>query len=245
MTNEEIISQFPECEYLKKEDIIECVNKLFDDVKFYRKIYNYVMDTCKKVYPEPEYDRINRNNNDGWKIWNDYFYGSGYDDSWHYVNPFGDWIKLIEEEFISRNGKIHEFKEACKIAADKWCELLFGWHMQNNGALDEEHSFNMCALGTILAEDSKKNISEKVKIKAHKLIEEYYLDGCLWKHDGVKTYVELSCDYGPNVPLYELLVKAGIKRNDASNICPWKTSISIDNKDNCVLYHTYQHMDYL
>ena len=32
-------------------------------------------------------------------------------------------------------------------------------------------------------------------------------------------------DYGPNTPLYEILIKAGVDKRDAANITPWKTGI--------------------
>lgn len=38
MTNEEIINAFPECWRIKKADMAECVNRVFDEVKFYNEV---------------------------------------------------------------------------------------------------------------------------------------------------------------------------------------------------------------
>ena len=45
----------------------------------------------------------------------------------------------IEETWVDLNGKANTNEEAAKKAADKWCELIFGWHLQDNGAIDETH----------------------------------------------------------------------------------------------------------
>ena len=80
----------------------------------------------------------------------------------------------VQAQWVTVNGTAHSMEEAAHIAASKWCELLFGWHLQDNGALDEETSFNMCALGTYLAESAKKDITEQAKKNAYGLFFEYY-----------------------------------------------------------------------
>ena len=176
----------------------------------------------------------------------------------------------IEKAWVDLNGKANTNEEAAKKAADKWCELIFGWHLQDNGAINENHAggFYACALGTVLANKSKEGISEDVKKKAHSLFYEYYLRQLhyyetkdkkdidwLVEHipdDDKKDpfdwrYFEFRCDlysdYGPTTPLYLILVNAGVDKRDAGNICPWKTGIDIRVVDNAVMYNTYQHQE--
>lgn len=178
----------------------------------------------------------------------------------------------IEETWVDLNGKANTNEEAAKKAADKWCELIFGWHLQDNGAIDENHAggFMACALGTVLANRSKEGISEDVKKKAHSLFYEYYLrqlhynetkdkkdidwlvenlpdddkkDPFDWRYFGFRC--DLYCDYGPGTPLYLILVNAGVDKRAAGNICPWKTGIDIRPVDNAVMYNTYQHREEL
>lgn len=174
----------------------------------------------------------------------------------------------LEEEWVKKNGQANTDEEAAKKAADKWCELLFNWHLQDNGAINEDHAggFYACALGTILANDSKEGISEDVKKKTHELLYEYYKRQLHYEKTRdkkdidwlVKTFpdddekdpfdwkyfefrVDLYCDYGPSTSLYLILVNAGVNKRDANNICPWKTGIEIRHIDNAVMYNTYQH----
>ena len=176
----------------------------------------------------------------------------------------------IEKAWVDLNGKANTNEEAAKKAADKWCELIFGWHLQDNGAINENHAggFYACALGTVLANKSKEGISEDVKKKAHSLFYEYYLrllhyyetkdkkdidwlvehlpdddkkDPFDWRYFEFRC--DLYCDYGPGTPLYLILVNAGVDKKDARNICPWKTGIDIRPVDNAVMYNTYQHQE--
>lgn len=179
------------------------------------------------------------------------------------------WKFNLMEHWVEYNGKAHNDEEAAKIAADKWCELLFQWHLQDNGALNETHGggFPACALATILANDSKENITEDMKVKAHELFYQYYLrmihygktfddadikwlkenlkpdDDFDWERYGFR--LDMYCDYDPSYPLYIILLNAGLGESDIRNICPWKTGISIRREDNTVMYNTYQHCDEL
>lgn len=176
----------------------------------------------------------------------------------------------IEKTWVDLNGKANTNEEAAKKAADKWCELIFGWHLQDNGAINENHGggFYACALGTVLANKSKEGISEDVKKKAHSLFYEYYLrllhyyetkdkkdidwlvehlpdddkkDPFDWRYFEFRC--DLYCDYNPGTPLYLILVNAGVDKRTAGNICPWKTGINIRVVDNAVMYNTYQHQE--
>ena len=183
----------------------------------------------------------------------------------------------IEKIWVDLNGKVNTNEEAAKKAADKWCELIFGWHLQDNGTIDEGHTdgfythgFTTCALGTILANDSKEVISEDVKKKAHNLFYEYYLHQLHYYETNDKKDIDwlvenlpdddkkdpfdwryfefgcdLYCDYGPSTPLHLILVNAGVDKMDVRNICPWKTGIDIRAVDNAVMYNTYQHQEEL
>lgn len=173
----------------------------------------------------------------------------------------------LEGVWVELNGMAHSDEEAAKIAADKWCELLFCWHLQDNGAINESHGggFPACALGTILANKSKESITEEMKRKAHELFYQYYLKAIHfnrtydrrdiewakenlkdktgnfdWNHIG--SDYEMYCDYDPSWPLYLVLVNSGIEDSDANNICPWKTGIYIRKEDNAVMYSTYQNL---
>lgn len=176
----------------------------------------------------------------------------------------------IEKTWVDLNGKANTNEEAAKKVADKWCELIFGWHLQDNGAINENHGggFYACALGTVLANKSKEGISEDVKKKAHSLFYEYYLrllhyyetkdkkdidwlvehlpdddkkDPFDWRYFEFRC--DLYCDYNPGTPLYLILVNAGVDKRTAGNICPWKTGINIRVVDNAVMYNTYQHQE--
>ena len=189
-----------------------------------------------------------------WKRYSDISY------AWHNASRY----TRLEDAWVMVNGKTHTDEEAAMIAADNWCELLFGWHMQDNGALDEMHGggFPACALGTILADKAKENISEEMKIKAHELFYQYYLksihydrtydsNDIRWLETTLKDDTgefdwkygfdyDMYCDYDPAWSLYLILTNSGIEDSDARHICPWKTGISIRREDNAVMYTTYQ-----
>ena len=232
---------------------------------------HYFYDELEKLFP---YNSSNIN----WKLERDelektpeykaWKYNSDVRDVFHYTSRSIE----LEEYWVEANGKANTDEEAAKKAADKWCELIFGWHLQDNGAINEDHAggFKACALGTILANRSKEGITEEVKLKAHQLFYEYYLRAIHFRNSGyrsgedidwlVKTLpdddkkdpfdwkrfgfdVDMYCDYGPGTPLYLILVNAGVDKHAAGNICPWKTGISIRYVDNAVMYNTYQHRD--
>lgn len=195
--------------------------------------------------------------------------------SWKRYRDIDDvWYKCknianLEDKWIELNGMTHSDEEAARIAADKWCELIFGSHLQDNGAHNESHGggFLACALGTILANRSKEGITEEKKCKAHELFYQYYLKAIHfkrtldakdidWLNENLKDKTgkfywkdisdyDMDCDYDPSWPLYLVLVNSGIEDTDARNICPWKTSISIRKVDNAVLYRTYRNIEEL
>ena len=178
----------------------------------------------------------------------------------------------LEEVWVDINGQVRTDDEAAELAANKWCELLFGKHLQDNGAINENHAGGVyaCTLGTVLANESKKGITEEMQLKTKNLIKEYYLHNIEYhKTDGRNAvewaqknlpdndkknsfsweygfgYGSMYCDYGPSTPLYLILINAGISERDACNICPWKTGIEIRHVDNTVFLNTYRHQEEL
>lgn len=238
MTNEEIINMFPECEYIKKEDIVPIITYVMNEIKYYGKIGNYIYDECKKFFPESHYP------SEEYTKYFEYFYGTYDKETKIDNNPFGDWVESIKKEFFKRKGVIRSYEEACKIATDKWIELIFGFHIQDNGAINENHpgGFASCALGTVLKNKviGKYIQTNKYIDKVKELIEHWYLNDYQ-----ENNWCELSCDYGPNTYLDNILVKAGINEKDTSSICPWKTRIGINFVDNSVEYYTYQHVEFI
>ena len=174
----------------------------------------------------------------------------------------------LSKDWVAVNGKAHTNEEAATIAANKWCELIFGWHLQDNGALNEDHpgGFMACALATSLGNDARERVTEEMKVKAHTLFKEYYLRDLHYsetydrkdlewlkntlvdetgEYEWKYGFGDLSCDYDPTWPLYLILFHAGIKENDIRSLCPWKTTIRIRKEDNVVMYSTYQNREEL
>lgn len=252
------------------DNIKDLVVKFFDfnqlsaaNDYFYHAFDKFVPDTYEQIDWELEEEK--RKETPEFKQWRRHGDISGH---WFCAKRESE----LEERWVDVHGKIRTNEEAATIAADKWCELLFGWHLQDNGALNEDHpgGFTACALGTVLANKSKEKITEEMKIKTRELFIEYYsrflhlyetfdLDDIKWAektmpdddkerpydwHYGFKSG-SMYCDYGPYRPLYLLLIAAGIPKNDANSICPWKTGIDIRPLDNAVFYNTYQHREEL
>lgn len=241
--------------FFNKESLSEAESYL------YRVLGDYIDGSYDKIDHDLSYEEQKKT--DAYKNWLRF---SDIEGVWGHCRR----MLRLSEEWANINGKKHTDEEAAKIAADKWCELLFDWHLQDNGALNEDHpgGFTACALGTILANTSKERITEEMKVKAHELFQEYYRRSIHFHNDynqedlnWLKTtfpdkegnydwkygfgYNDMYCDYNPYYPLYLLLVNAGIPDKDVRNICPWKTGISIRKEDNAVLYHTYQHREEL
>ena len=242
MTNEELIQAFPECEKIKREDIAECIIKAMDEEKFCSEATNKVYRKAHELYPtyKGPYDENNAEQN----AYREYFYGI-YEKG--IESPFRSWLEVMEREFIARHGEVHTFDEACQIAADEWMRMIFGAHFQDNGDKSSAGGLAMM-LGTALKQDARKDYGDDVVEKARTLMKEFYLADCILEDDEDKDrkYSQPPyCDYGPNTALFNILVKAGVSERDANNICPWKTGITIDKKDNSVVVRGYQTARYL
>ena len=252
------------------DDVITNIINEYFNKKTLTEANRYIYNVLNK-YVKGSYDNINWDlgrpaveETPEYKVWRRYS-----DISYIWSDCMGNFIK---ETWVDLNGRANTNEEAAKKAADKWCELIFGWHLQDNGAINENHGggFYACALGTVLANNSKEKISEDVKKKAHSLFYEYYLHELHYYETNDKKDIDwlvenlpdddkkdpfdwryfefrcdLYCDYGPTTPLHLILVNAGVDKSDTGNICPWKTGIDIRAVDNAVIYKTYQHQDEL
>jgi len=158
------------------------------------------------------------------------------------------------EGWVYYNGKKRTLDEACELAANSWMNLIFKWHLNDNGALNEEHSFFASALSSSIGNDIKEKISEDVKKKAFELFKGFYkayiLNDVNWLLENIpsdnpekfnwKCICEPDCDYDPSWSLYLILFNAGVAKDDIKWICPWKTSIKVRPVDNAVIIGGYQ-----
>lgn len=233
MTNEELIQAFPECEKVKRDDMRQCIIDAIEQENFYceasRKVYNKAHD----LWP---YKREWRDGDTEYEDYKLYFWGD-----WHDVkSPFDEWLRCkFEEEFIERHGQAHTFDEACQMAADEWTRMIFGNHVQNNGDQSDAGGMSMI-LGTLAKDRASQDIDSKTIEEFRQLCKEFYLGGCVYetKYGKVKDWP--YCDYHPNEPLADLLVKAGVPSDRIGSICPWKTGITINERDNAVRIGGYQ-----
>ena len=238
MTNEELIQAFPENGgRMKIQQVKFITDKVFEECKTYREIRKMVLDYSLRFWPEPKDVKWDH---PAYREWSDYFWGN-YNTGQH---VFNDWIGKLQDEFIRRNGSRRSFGEACQIAADEWTRMILYDHIQDNGDQSESGGWLMI-LGTLVKDRAAKGITEKTIEKFRKLMADYYRSGCLYKTDKYTHEAEPYCDYHPNSPLANLLIKAGVPENSVGNICPWKTGIYIDKRDGTVVVRRYQKETYL
>lgn len=227
ITNEGFVMLFPECTYIKCSDIEPLIQTLFEECKDYREINEKVKDYCWKYYPRPDTK------------------SEEYDTYLEYYNKVTEWIEHIKREYVERKGYKHPFEEACLIAAHEWARMIFGIHVQNNGDKTKAGN-NLSYIATLTKEKAKENIDTKVVGKFITLMAEYYNSGC--KDKKISDYsidIEPYCDYHPNSPLRNILIKSGVDKAKVDKICPWKTGITIDKIDYAVAVRGYQTIEYL
>ena len=227
ITNEGLAMLFPECTYIKCSDIEPLIQTLFEECKDYREINEKVKDYCWKYYPRPDTK------------------SEEYDTYLEYYHKVTEWIKHIEREYVERKGYRHPFDEACLIAAHEWAKMIFGVHVQNNGDKTPAGDF-LSIMGTLAKEKAKKDLNIQVVGKFITLMTEYYKNGC--KDERVSGYsidIDPYCDYYPNSPLRNILIKSGVNKEKVEKICPWKTGISIDEIDYAVKVRRYQTVEYI
>lgn len=232
MTNEQLAAAFPECERIKKEQVVPFVEQVFNEVESWRQIGYKMKLLCQELWPKPKdvkrEDPLRQE-------WNHYFYGdyeTGQED-------FYNWEKLLENEYLQRTGERRTMDESCQIAADEWARMIFSNHIQNNGDQSDAGGMAM-VLGTLVKDKASRGIGSEVVEKFRKLCKEYYLGGCRYEDKYGWTKCEPYCDYHPNSVLADLLLEAGVREDSVGNICPWKTGISVDERDHAVIVRGYQ-----
>lgn len=233
MTNEELIQAFPECEKIKREDIAECITKAMTEERFYAEASNKVYRKAHELWP---YQQGLKDDDPERMARRAYFF---YDILKGVKSPFNEWLKTFETEFIAQHGQVRTFDEACQTAADEWVKMIFDHNMQDNGDKSYMGVFSM-ALGTLIKEKARRGIGIEFVEKFRTLCRDYYLGGCIYKDRIGKLRAEPYCDYGPNSPLADLLLKAGVPKERVDGICPWKTGITINERDNSVIIRGYQ-----
>ncbi|MBQ8095556.1 MAG: hypothetical protein IJ243_00500 [Prevotella sp.] len=235
MTNEELTAAFPECERIKREQVAPIVEQVMNEVESWREISWGVKKSCKELWPEPEY------RTDAYNEWGHYFYGD-----WKTgQKDFDTWVKLLEDEYLQRTGERRTLDEACQLAADEWTRMIFGNHVQNNGDQSDAGGMAM-VLGTLAKDKASRGIGSEVVEKFRTLCKEFYIGGCRVDEGKYGWRVnEPYCDYHPNSPLADLLLKAGVPEKSVGNICPWKTGISVDDRDHAVIVRGYQTERYI
>ena len=239
MTNEELIQAFPECEKIKRDDMRQCIIEAIEQEKFYSEASSKVYRKARELYPcyKAPYDKEDPEQN----AYRAYFWSDFHGNR----SPFQKWIDTFETEFIERHGQQHTFDEACQMAADEWARMIFGTHMQNNGDQSDSGGLAM-VLGTLVKDRAKKDYGSEVIDKFRSLIKEHYLGGCLFEYEDGKKYHDVpDCDYHPSASLRQALKRAGCKDDDIENMCPWKTTILIDARDNSVVVRGYQTERYI
>jgi hypothetical protein len=239
MATDELIQAFPECEKIKREDIAECITKAMTEERFYAEASNKVYRKANELWPyqcglkDDDPERVARRA---------YFF---YDIQKGVKSPFNEWLKTFETEFIAQHGQVRTFDEACQTAADEWARMIFGSHVQNNGDQSDAGGLAM-VLGTLAKSKASSGISSDTIEKFRKLCKEYYLGGCRYKEDKYGWMESVPhCDYGPNGALSRLLDQAGVPHDRIGSICPWKTGITINRRDNSVCVHGYQTERYM
>lgn len=239
MTTEELIQAFPECEKIKREDIAECITKAMTEERFYAEACDKVCRKANELWP---YQRGLKNDDPERMAYMAYFYG----DIMEGVEaPFNKWQETFKTEFIAQHGQVRTFDEACQTAADEWARMIFGNHFQNNGDQSDAGGPTM-VLGTLVKDKANSGYGKNVIDKFRSLMADHYRGGCRWKGDGGTEYRDVpGVDYRPSVSLLGLLVKAGCKEDDANYMCPWKTGITFDQRDNSVCVRGYRTARYM
>ena len=239
MTTEELIQAFPECEKIKREDIAECITKVMTEERFYAEASDKVYHKAHELWP---YQRGLKDDDPERVAYKAYFWG---DILKGVEAPFKKWQETFETEFIARHGQVRTFDEACQTAADEWARMIFGNHIQNNGDQSDAGGLAM-VLGTLVKDKASGGYGKDIIDKFRSLMADHYRGECRWKSErGTEYRDEPDVDYHPSASLLGLLVKAGCEEKDANNMCPWKTGITINRRDNSVCVRGYQTERYI
>ena len=232
---EYLISIFPKDSKTNAEDFRQTLVDIFENEQYCQKIFDRLRKRFEDFFPYPTKEQ--------WEDMSD-------DEKYCrvYVNEKSliyDWSKDVERLFVRAKGPRRKYDEACELAADTWMEKLFVKVFQDNGDRSG-HSDNMQMLGSLLKANASEGISDEVKNKVRENLIKYYKDHCIYTDkDGHTYHVDLYCDYGPNTPMYDILENAGVPEKDIRSICPWKTGVEIDSRDNAVILIGYQKAEYI
>lgn len=230
MTIDELMQTFPECERIKREDMVECVTKAMECAKFYQDAIDTIRARALELWP--------RDRNWEWECpehqaFDAYFYGGCG------APNFRRWIDAVKVEFIAHHGLVRTFDDACQLAADEWTRMIFSHHTQDNGD-NTENGAMASMMGTLVKDTVASNIPQEVVEKFREQCKTFYLGGCQIETPWGLRRSEPYCDYQPNTALCRLLSSAGVPDEKVDSICPWKTGIYIDDADNSVVVRGYQ-----
>lgn len=150
---------------------------------------------------------------------------------WRDVTLFdNNWLDHFKELWKSEHGMVRSKEEACKLAADQWYNHMFVSVYQDNGGGND----NLTMLGMYLKVNAQERITEKMKKRVWEGLYNFYFD-----HYDKGYYYKLSVDYYPCGWLSDILINAGIDKNDVDSICPWKSYLKIDKDDNSIFCYWY------
>jgi hypothetical protein len=234
---EDLINSFPESDKVKKEDFSDIIKHIFNEMKSYREIWGYLSDALENIYPSPSNE-----------MWEEHWQKGGNDycaKYKEYKDRFIHYVNNITKTFVAIKGKRHTYEDACSIAADEWVDLIFGSQLQDNGDRSE-HSGMAMMLGTLLKYNAQERIPNFKELKpiVREKFYDYYHNGCLCNYEGRTVFCTPDCDYHPNIALCEILKESGIPEKEIDSICPWKTSIRIDNEDYTVIIYKQEECIY-
>lgn len=242
LTDDELVGMFPECEKIKKEDIRPIVAECFT-LDTYHGIKKKILDFCNTLYPDTAdwhqpWDKVDKTH---------YFYMYGDRDTASTSECVDGWANAVVDEYLHRKGFRRTKDEACVIAAEKWAEMIFGKHLQDNGDRTS-HGANLNMMGSYVKMLYQKDLTGEMREKFVSVMAEFYKDDCNleWADSGGHRRVdaiEPYCDYDPNLSLYEMLMKAGVPKDTAGCVCPWKTGVKVDSRDHSVIVRTYNTME--
>ena len=232
-TNEELLAMMPEHKRVDREYMKGAIDFIMEKMPCYQDIDGYIKQCCSETFPCPTNEQY-RSCDEYCEEYRKYFYG---DDYYKFRNA-------VQSEFLHRKGTRRSYEEACQIAADKWVEMIFGTHIQDNGDRTGGSEMAMM-LATIIKDEAQKRCKQEVPDKARELLKKFYLGGCMCQCTTGIYPLPLDSDYGPNEPLRDILIKAGVDAKDVGMITPWKTRIGIDENDNAVMLQGYQTLEYI
>lgn len=148
--------------------------------------------------------------------------------NWHFDSEY-KWKKSLDQAWLEIHGPRHNREEVMKLAADFWCERIFGSARQDNGD-NSDTGFLGMMMASMLKTDSMKKQDSSVRDKAWNLIAEYY--GKVFDKTLPNRFEdELSVDYHPCEALYNILKEAGVNERDINCIVPVKTSLALRDFD--------------